>query len=61
MPVDLVALAHAQSRQVPKDITVYTCNAQLRVKSCTVYLYVECVDVDFTMHLVALYEIFILL
>lgn len=32
MPVDLVALAHAQSRQVTIEETVYTCNPHSELK-----------------------------
>lgn len=67
MPVDLVALTHAQSRQVTVQETVYTCNPHTEI-----YLMyfmgmsmVTCSCISkpppLTVHFVALDEIFVLL
>lgn len=63
MPVDLVALAHAQSRQVSIHITIYTCNTHsgsIKVCVCVCMCVNVCVLCLLTVHLVALNKIFIL-
>lgn len=42
MPMDRVALAHAQSRQVTVQIPIYSCNTQSGLNVLYVYMYCMC-------------------
>lgn len=62
MPVDLVALTRAQSRQVTVKVTVYPCDInQVLNLNFSVCMQILKVSTALTVHLVALYKIFVLL